>query len=120
MAENPMYPYRQRQRVGRLLTQAVNDDHDKEENDEGNAFGDAFQDVELTAAAQAREQEICEVINAELRVELQEQEANRIRVGDAVGENGDPLFVRATRGEAPIRGTEAHDTWLRQAVDSLP
>ncbi len=66
MAENPMYPYRQRQHVGRLLTQAVNDDHDEEENDEGKAFGDAFQDVELTAAAQAREQGIREVINAEL------------------------------------------------------
>jgi hypothetical protein len=61
-----------------------------------------FQNVELSAAARAREQEIREEIDAELRVEIAEQQANRIRVGDAVGADGDVLFVRGTDGEAPI------------------
>ena len=43
-----------------------------------------------------------------------------ICVGDAVGADGDHLYVRGTDGEAPIPGTEAHAAWLREAVDSLP
>ena len=61
-----------------------------------------FQNVDLSAAARSREQEIREEIDAELRAEIAEQQSNRIRGGDAVGSDGDVLFVRGTDGEAPI------------------
>jgi hypothetical protein len=135
MATNPLYRYRQRQRVDRLIRntpQQTQDDEDEEpqqetktqddeDEEEVDLFRDAFHHgAELSAAARAREQQAREEIDAELRAEIAEQEANRIRVGDAVGENGDPLFVRGTHGEAPIPGTEAHRVWLRGHVDSLP
>jgi hypothetical protein len=124
MATNPLYRYRQRQRVDRLIR---NNDQPLQENnlqetaqDDGDAFGNAFENVALSEAAHARGQEIEQEVNAELQVEIQEQRANRNRVGDAVGHDGDVLFVRATDGEAPIPGTEAHRIWLTIHVDSLP
>lgn len=123
MATNPMYPYRQRQRVERLIQNTPQQEtktQDDEDEVEDNPFLDAFQGVELSAAARAREQEIRESIDAELRVEIAEQQVDRIRVGDAVGADGDRLFVRGTDGEAPIPGTEEHRVWLAGHVDSLP
>jgi hypothetical protein len=93
---------------------------DIEEDTPEDAFGNAFQLRELSAAARAREQAIQAEVDAELRVEVQEQQATRNRVGDAVGEHGDPLFHRDAAGEAPIPGTQAHDAWLRRHVNSLP
>jgi hypothetical protein len=124
MATNPMYRYRQRQRVERLIRNTPQQEtktQDDEDEVEDNPFHDAFQGVELSsAAARAREQEIREIIDAELRVETAEQQADWIRVGDAVGADGDCLFVRGTDREAPIPGTEAHRVWLTRHVDSLP
>jgi hypothetical protein len=125
MAMNPLYRYRQRQRVDRLIgnnnqPQQENNLQETAQQDEGDAFGNAFENVELSDAARARGQEIEQEVNAELRVEIQEQQANRNRVGDAVGHDGDVLFVRGTDGEAPIPGTEAHRIWLTRHVDSLP
>ena len=122
MATNPLYRYRQRQRVDRLIR---NNNQPQQENnlqetaqDDGDAFGNAFENVELSDAARARGQEIEQEVNAKFRVEIQEQRANRNRVGDAVGHDGDVLFVRGTDGEAPIPGTEAHHIWLTRHVDS--
>ncbi len=123
MATNPLYRYRQRQRVERLIrNNNLQQENNRQERtqDDDDAFGNAFQNVELSEAARARDQEIEQEVNAELRVEIEEQRAYRNRVGDAVGENGDVLFVRGTDGEAPIAGTEAHRIWLTRHVDSLP
>jgi hypothetical protein len=124
MATNPLYRYRQRQRVDRLIR---NNHQPQQENnlqetaqDDGDAFGNAFENVELSEAARAPGQEIEQEVNAELRVGIEEQRANRNHVGDAVGHNSDVLFVRGKNGEAPIPGTEAHRIWLTRHVDSLP
>ena len=99
MAMNPLYRYRQRQRVDRLIR---NNNPQQQENtnlqqestqDDGDAFGNAFENIELSEAARARGQEIEQEVNAELRVEIEEQRAYRNRVGDAVDENGDVLSV---------------------------
>ena len=86
----------------------------KTQDNEDHAFGNAFQNhAELSEAVRPREQEIRQRIDGQLQVEFQEQAANRSRVGDAVGTDGDRLYVRGTDGEAPIPGTEAHAAWLR-------
>jgi hypothetical protein len=125
MATNPLYQYRQRQHVDRLIRN--NHQPQEQENNlqetaqyDGDAFGNALENVELSEAARARGQEIEQEVNAELRVKIQEQRANRNGVGDAVGHNGDALFVRGTYGEAPIPGTEAHTIWLTIHINSLP
>jgi hypothetical protein len=87
--------------------------------DDGDAFGNAFENVELSEAARARGQEIEQEVNAKLLIKIQEQRAKWNRVGDAVGHDGDVLFVRGTDEEAPIPGTEAHRIWLTRHVDSL-
>jgi hypothetical protein len=124
MATNPLYRYRQRQRVDRLIR---NNHQPQQENnlqetaqDDGDAFGNAFENVELSDAACAPGQEIEQEVNAELRAKIQEQRANWNRVGAAVGHDGDVLFVRGTDGEATIPGTEAHHIWLTRHADSLP
>jgi hypothetical protein len=118
MATNPLYRYRQRQRVERLIrNNNLQQENNRQERtqDDDDAFGNAFQNVELSEAARARGQEIEQEVNADIRVQIEEQRAYRNRV-----ENGDVLFVRGTDGEAPIAGTEAHRIWLTRHVDSLP
>jgi hypothetical protein len=85
---------------------------------DGDAFGNAFQNFELSEADRGRGLEIEQEVDAKLRVEIEEQRANWNGVGDAVGKNGDVLFVRGTDGEAPVPGTEAHHIWLTRYVNS--
>ena len=136
VATNPLYGYRQRQRVQRLIRNnipaennlqqetAQNDGEQQEQEttqeDGDDVFGNAFRHADLSEAALARGQVAAQEAADELRVESEEQEATRIRVGDAVGEDGDRLYVRGTAGEAPVPGTEAHRAWQRGHVDSLP
>jgi hypothetical protein len=63
--------------------------------DDEDAFGNEFQNAELSEAAHARDEEFFQEVDAKLRVEFE-------HVGDAVGENGDVLHVRGTDGEAPM------------------
>jgi hypothetical protein len=135
-ATNPLYRYRQRSRVERLIRnnqqqETKEDDEDafgnrnnqqqETKEDDEDVFGNVFHNAELSEAARARLEEIRQEVDAELRVEVQEQQEIRNRVGDAVGEDGNWLWHRGTGGEAPIPGTQAHDAWLRlHVVNSLP
>jgi hypothetical protein len=97
-----------------------NNQQQETKEDDEDAFGNAFHNAEQSEAARARLEKICQEVDAELRVEVQEEQEICNRVGDAVGENGNILYVRGTDGEAPIPGTEAHDAWLRSHAASLP
>jgi hypothetical protein len=71
MATNPLYRYRQRQRVDRLIRnnnqpQQENNLQETAQQDDGDAFGNAFENVELSDAARARGREIEQEVKAEL------------------------------------------------------
>jgi hypothetical protein len=104
--------------VAEVDDDAEGDDAAPEEVED--AFANAFRHVELSEAARARglvaDQEAAE----ELRLDRQEQNATRNRVGDAVGEDGDRLYIIGTGGQAPVPGTAAHRAWQRGHVDNLP
>lgn len=64
----------------------------------GDAFMEAFAGVpDLMERARGREQTIREEVNADMAEERQAQRAHRHQVGDAVGHDGNILFVQPRR-----------------------
>jgi hypothetical protein len=138
VAPNPLYRYRQRQRVQRLIrnnlppqnnlqqeaaqnqqepeTPAAENQQEQEtpqEDGQADEFANAFGMGGLSEAARARQRDIEQEVALEFEQERQ-------ATGTAVGEDGGFLYVRRTTGEAPLPGTEAHRVWLRRQVNNLP
>lgn len=68
-----------------------------------------------------REEELRTQVEEEMAKEVGVARRHRDRVGDAVGEGGDIIFTRSTRGEGPPVGSLAYQRWAADQVDkSLP
>lgn len=91
--EKPLYRKRQNDRLKKRGTSNRTNNRNDESGDE-DGFAAAFADVPaLTERGRARDAEIQENVNADMAVEQQAMMAHRQAVGDAVGHNGDLLFV---------------------------
>jgi hypothetical protein len=91
--EKPLYKKRQKDRLRKRGLGNRTNNRNNESGDE-DGFEVAFADVPaLTEEGRARDAEIQEDVNADMAVEQQAMMAHRQAVGDAVGHNGDLLFV---------------------------